>query len=356
MGVDIEETGFVMGVGIDQSEKEGEFLLTYQMLLPAAVYGEGGGSEGKKVWNISSDSTNIIHTQKQVLTRINRRANLEHAKVLIIGEDMAREGIRTVVDHYIRNVDIRRKTDVLITTGKAKEIFEIEPPGANSTSDYLSDIIKINQEYVHRISTEVDVLEMTKALRTETDFIIGKISPGEDEIEMAGAAVFKGDKLIGYISSEDIRKTKWITDNISKGTIVIRNVENLSGDILIGINKGTSKVIPKIQGEKVDFDVNIRVEGDIVEMDDFNFTGTTNREFILDLERRMEKEIEKECNEILEKAQKQFEADFLGLSTLVRQYDRRWFKQYEKQWREIFKESKLNLNVDASIRRIGLVK
>ncbi len=352
--VEIEERGFVMGIGIDTGEKEGEMLITYQIALPAAMFGEGEAD--KKVWNVSTTSPTIIRAKKNIKTRVDKVLNVEHTRVIIISKELAEQGIAAHMDYFLRDVDMRRRTDIIISEGPIKEIFAITPPTARSTSDYLADILLLNEQHVHRISSDVDLLELAKNLRRGSDFILVKAKAGEKDIELTGAAVFRKDTYVGHLSPDEVKATKWLIDDISRGTIILQDVDGLPGHMVFEISEGRSKVTPRIQGERVDFDVQIRIEGDVAEMQHLNFENILTQYFIENLERAIEQLIKRQCHEILKKAQEKFEADFMDFGGLVRQYNARWFKAHEQQWREIFKESELNVSVDANIRRIGLVQ
>jgi Ger(x)C family germination protein len=355
--VEMEDRAFVLGIGLDKGEKKDEIALTYQIAIPSAMFGEGDGKGGEKQFlNLTATARSIIRADKQLLTRVNKTLNNEHTYVLIIGEDLAKEGISSHIDYFLRDIDMRRRTNVLVAEGKAQDYFKYMPPIAKSTSDYLSKIIELNEKRVHRISSRVDILEMAKNLRRETDFILQKIVQDKDGITMAGAGVFKKDKLIGYLSPDDVRKVKWLKNDISQGTIELMDVDGIKGLTVLEISEGRTQVKPRIYEENVDFDVNIRLEGDIVEMESMNFDRTVSKEFINVLEKKVEEKVKKECSEIMRKAQDEFKADFFDFGHLVKNYNIRWWKQHEKEWRDIFKQSKLNVKVDVNIRRVGLIE
>ncbi len=353
--IEIENRAFVLGIGLDKNNESDKIALTYQIALPSAMYGEGG-ADGKKVLNITSTSPTVTRAEKQILTRLDRVPNKAHTQVLIIGEDLARKGITKYMDYFLRDSEMRRRTKVLIADGKAQDLFKIVPPTANSTSDYIGNIMLFNEKDVHRISSEVDLLKMTENLRRGMDFIVAKATKGKDDIAVTGAAIFKKDKLVGYLGPEEVRKTKWLIDDISRGTIVLKDVNGMKGYIIFEISTGTTKVKPIIKGDDVDFDISIRVEGDVVESEDLEFLNTMEQNFISEFEKAIENEIIKECNDIVRKARDEFDAEFFNFGRLVKNYNLKWFEEHEAEWREIFKRSKLNIKADVNIRRVGLIQ
>ncbi|NLY42761.1 MAG: Ger(x)C family spore germination protein [Clostridiaceae bacterium] len=349
--VEIEDRGFVMGMGLDKGENEGEIVVTYQIALPQGMFGEG--AEENKTWNISAVADRFIVADKKMLARMNKVIDLEHTQVLIIGEELARDGIRKYMDLFLREIDIRLQTNVMVAEGKAKDILEVTPPTAMSTAQYLNEISVLNAKRLYRISPSMDLLKMSKVMVSNMDFLLQKLSKGEEDISLAGGAVFREDKLIGFLSDEDIRKAKWLTRDMTEGIIKFENIAGSQGATVFVTEEVRTTIKPVFYEDKVDFNVHIRIEGRVTEMEDLDYRVTESSAYIESLQSSIEELVKKECNEILKKSQDEFNADFLGLGKLVKNYNLRWWKEHEKDWRNIFKKSKLNMNVEAYVRTVG---
>lgn len=353
--VELEDRGFALGIALDKSEKEGEVLITYQIALPSAMYGEGGG-EGEKIVNISTSAPNITLGNKQVLTMLNRVLNIEHLQIFILGEELAKEGINQHLDFFFRDINMRRRTDVIVAEGKAKDIFEVTPLTALSTSHYLADLMRLNEKRMYRISSNVDLLEIAKNVRSESDYMVAKVEKSKEDIIVSGAAVFKRGSLVGYLDAEDTSRAKWMINDMDEGIILLKDIGNIRGEAAFNVSEAKTTIKPIIKDDKVNFEVSIRTEGTIAEMEDIKTKGTVSPDFIEALEKAVEAAIKKDCIDIMNKAQYEMEADFLNLGHLVKQYNNRWWNEHEDEWREIFKESKLELKVEAYVRRVGLTK
>jgi spore germination protein KC len=193
-------------------------------------------------------------------------------------------------------------------------------------------------------------------VREKSDYMVAKVEKQKEDIVVSGAAVFRRDKLVGYLDAQDTRKAKWMTNNMDTGTIQLENVGESKGKVVFNVSESKTTVKPVIQENKVDFDVYIRVEGNVSEMSDVNFKNTLTSKFINALEEKVEAAVRQDCVSIMNEAQQKLEADFLDLGHLVKRYNIRWWEQHEDRWREIFKESKLNLKIDVYVRRVGLSK
>ncbi len=353
--VEIEKRAFVLGIGLDKSEEEGQIDVTYQIALPNEIYGAESSGEKKTAWNITTTTPVTVRAEKHLSAQINKVIDTEHAKVIIIGEKLAEEGIGTYMDFFIRDISVRRAIEILVVEGKAKDILKINPPIAKNTSDYISDIIIQNEKNSHRIITEIDLLHLVKSLRRETDFLLPRLVGDKEKVTLSGAAIFKKDKMVGTISSNDIKSVKWLTNDISKGTMIFEDVGDLKGKVVFEIRRGKTKIKPLVKDGDVQFNVKIYVEGNVSEVEDFNFINSTEKTFIEELEHEIEEEIKKECNHIMGVAQ-DIGVDFLGFDISMRHHNRRWMEENKEQWREYFKRAILNIDVGAEVRRVGLVK
>jgi len=353
--VELEDRGFALGVALDKGEKEGEITVTYQIALPSKMYGEKGG-EGKKVMNISTMAPNISRANKQILARMDKVLNLEHIQVLIFGEELAREGISDYIDFFVRDINMRRKTHIIVSKGKAREAFDITPPTSLSTSQYISDIIRLNEERMQRISTDVDLLKLSINIRERSDYLLTELTMGEDDITLSGAAVFKDNKLIGFLDADEVRKMKWFTSEITSATIIVKDVADMKDEVVFEAMNVDSRVVPVIQKDNVKFKLNIRIEGIVAEEKQLNYSNTHTQKFLSSLEKKVEEQIKKDCMEMLNKAQHKFETDFFNLGHLVKQYDARWWLENSNQWDDIFKTATLDFEIEVYARGIGLIE
>ena len=353
--VELEDRAFVLGIALDKAEKEEDIVVTYQIALLSQMFGENPGG-GEKVKNISTVAPNIIRANRQILTRIDKVLNIEHLQVILIGEELARDGFYKHIDLFFRDINVRRKTNVLITEGKAADYFEITPLTALSASQYISDIMRLNESRVHQVSSAVDILKLAISIREGRDYFITKVSKAEKDVVVSGAAVFKSNKMIGWLDADEAGKAKWMINDLTAATIILQDVNGIQGQVVFEVQNSRTRIKPVVRGEQVEFDVNIRTEGIVVERENVNFNVSEKADFIHELEESIEAKIRRDCMEIFEAAQKKYETDFLNLGHLVQLYNIRWWEKNEKQWERIFKDAKLNLNVDAYIRGVGLTE
>ena len=115
--IQLNERAIVQAVGLDW--KDGEYALTLQIFDPEAA--EGDDTSGGK----------MLHVEGKTISEAMRNANLKqgqeifwgHTKLIIIGDQIARDGIEAVIDYFNADAQSRPNMDVLIADGEAGEVL-----------------------------------------------------------------------------------------------------------------------------------------------------------------------------------------------------------------------------------------
>ena len=97
---EIDDMAYVVSLGLDKG-KTNALRLTIQIAIPVAT-GAGGGGEGGGGGGEGSDSSFITTIETPSLysglnmanNYISKQLNMSHAKVIVISEEIAREGVK----------------------------------------------------------------------------------------------------------------------------------------------------------------------------------------------------------------------------------------------------------------------
>ena len=129
---ELDTIGIVMGVAIDKAVAEGETELTIQMANPSEKSGsdskeKNGGSETKPFINVSSTGRNINYIVREMQNKMSRMIYVAHSQVIILGEELAKSGVRDVLDFFARAPEARMTLYVIVAKGKARDMLDITP-------------------------------------------------------------------------------------------------------------------------------------------------------------------------------------------------------------------------------------
>jgi len=195
---EIEEKSIVAGLGIDRNRNNGKFILTVEIVNLAGKDGESTLTSEI----ISIEGKSIFDAVRNLITRTGRKPYWSHAKVLIIGEDIAREGIIPILDWINRDAEVRSDIWIVASKGKtAREIFETDPELSEIICFEINEILK-SRDAVTKFSHEevwqfIDDIS-TEGLNSMIPTIIEVEEFGKNTFRVYGTNVFKDDKSFRF--------------------------------------------------------------------------------------------------------------------------------------------------------------
>ena len=359
---EINELSFVQGIGMD-IDKDKMCNITVQVLKPANLAtssggGGGGAAAGKPYEVYSSRGVDFAKAFANFNTELSRTLFLQHNEIIFIGENLARSGIYSMLDFITRNPEFRRTSYLVVVTGGTlddlmklsknvekypyKEILGMIQNQRNTSSGYVCDV----NHFVETLETE------------EVQPIVGRLEivkkDGKPQhARFVGAAAFKYDKMIGFLSEEQTKGIMWM-DNFIKNTSLVID-KGPKGDkthITFTVIKAKSSITPKVNGDDVSFDVKINFESNMTEQD--AVYNLTELKMIKSLEDLQEQKVKSEIEDALNAIQKKYKVDSIGFGQkLQEKYPKVWEK-IKDRWNEIYPNVKINVSVKASLKRSGL--
>ncbi len=363
---EITEVAVVLGTGVDLAA-DGRIRLTVQIARPGAFAGPaegGGGGKEPACWVISAEGTTVQDAERRLAMKIPRDIYWGHSIILVIGEEMARKGAGVVTDFFQRDREPREIMWLMVAKGEAKDFLETYSALAKTSAQAAGFLTRMKTGYsvylreyaemlaskgVQPVVTAVEVKEAGVTPGPEQE----KESPGLKQVELCGAAVFKEDKLIGWLDAYETRGLLWLKGEAEKGAIIVPSPGDPDKEVSIRIRRGSAKVTPEYDGEKLRFDVTIRAEGDMVEQQ--SSEDLAKPEKIKALEKGMAGEITKRAAIALEKAQNEYGADIFGFGEAFRRKYKKDWQELKDRWDEEFARAEVAIAVEARVREIGLL-
>ncbi len=360
--VEIENLCATVALGYDISP-EGKYTLTAQILNPQKE--SSGGTMKKKgkgkqnttyVAVFSSSSDSIAACRGQLTTKLGKEITYGHTKFVVVGKKLADSGVAEVVDATIRGFKMKSDIPLLVTKGTAFDIINTISAHEKIPAYEVDNILKVQSNYGFvNNSTILDFFNcLTSDSQSPTTGVIslGKNLDTDETFEMSGTAVFKKDKLIGFMDINETRGMHWIMGKIKSGYITapLKNQDKITFEV---ISTG-SKIKPKIVDDSIIMKVNVKNEANIAEM-----TGSLdpmkNPEIMKDLEKKESEVISKEIKSALYAAQKKIKLDIFGFGEIVHRDNPKQWKIIEGDWKNIFPELNVQVTVKSILRRIGRI-
>lgn len=378
--VQIEERGFVIGVAIDlprtkqterQTEKEApdkpkgkqRVLVTQQFVIPGGLTGGAGGSGGgggqnstnQAYYNLTSEGDSMLEISRELAARTSRSPFYQHLKLVIVSEDIARtrHAFADVLDFFLRNPEMRRNSKIMIAKGQAKSAIEVQPKQEKLPVLYINSVAE-NTRKSARMLPEVLIGEVHENLLNEMSFVIPRITSNNNEVKVAGSAIFRGydNKLAGFLGEEETEGLNFLTGRIQGGLLKVPVHDNLvSFDIRGAKQKIEANTTDK---ENMRFTFVIECEGVIGET--FERLDFLDQKIIRNQQKNVAKEIERLAKDTINKVHKDMKTDVLGLGSYLKQERPQLWNQIRNDWdrgRNYFAKSEIQVKAKAYIRNIG---
>lgn len=354
---EINDVAFVLSTGLD-IEKDGQIRYSVMLPLPGQMGGPGGGgggTSGDKSYYIESEvGPTYRAAQMKLQKRMSRRMFLAHRRIILIGEDMAKRGIRDLFDATPRSPENRMSTYMLVTKGTAYDTLEATPRFERFPSEAIRELAKYR----------------TYADMNMKDIGLGLSSPGGDpvavyiavkesqkgekpskEIELKGYAHFQGDKMIGTLENETAQGFSWLRNSSTVEAITLTVAEDHL--MTLNIYETKTRIDTQIKNGKLQFVVNAKAKARLSENRSFYDLSQTKK--VIEVEKAISAYIKKSIQAFIDKSIKT-DTDPALLGTYVwRAYPEIWKNNYKKDWPRAMKEAEFKIQAECELTNTGLI-
>lgn len=376
---EINNLAIVNIMGIDQ-DASGQFQLTVSIMNPVPT---GTGKIPSTAVVETATGKTLYEAIGKLSSTLAKELYLGNLGVVVVGKSVAQNKMESVLDFLKRDNHIRPYIHLLVTREKVIDVMKAEPRLKSELGLEFQSIVA-NRRYAHTAVVK-DLGQFLKDYSSDTkDPFTGElrlaaergikiaekkqlsesqgaskskkgIERSDEALSLQGSAVFKNKKYIGWLSEEETRGLLLVRGELKKDIMVINCPKEDNRSISILIQQSDSQFSPYfVKGQPV-MDINIKVDGDILDIDCPDFKLTTEQ--VDQLNVALEEEIRQKIMLVLDKAQKQWQADVFGFgSAIYRRYPKEW-QQMAAQWRNGgLAGMKVNIFISANISRFGLSK
>ncbi|MED4584437.1 Ger(x)C family spore germination protein [Brevibacillus choshinensis] len=367
---DIDKMGVGVGLALDlahpspveqELEKKGggypktdKITLTYQFINPKSSGKEGNstGPQQKAYLNVTDTGDSLHQITREFALREDGPIYSPHLKVIVISEALSKAyRLDHLLDLYLRDNYVRPSCLVFISKDKALDTLESKKQGELPALHLLG--ISDNEDRTNRLIPSVSLARLTTNMNSGSSFLLQNLVSSEKEVKFAGAAVIKGrtKKWEGFLDERDLEGITWITGKGKGG--VVKSFDKKTGQLLVyEIKTMDSTITPKVDGDKISFEVTIESEGRLSEK--WVTSGDPFEQgFLKKVEQTTEAEVLQLVKSVTNKIQKQFKADVAGFGNRLRiEYPRTW-EQVKKDWDHTFSTVPITYSVHLTITDFG---
>ncbi|MGL5514283.1 MAG: Ger(x)C family spore germination protein [Sporomusa sp.] len=378
---EIDEYAYIMTIGLDTAPNN-QYVITYRIATGRGQSNKSGESqETSIIYSFISPSRLEAESRLNAVTA--QTPNLTHLKVIVVGEEFAKQGVGDILSSMLRYQELRDSVFIIVARGTAKELMEKNKPKTEKLpSRWLEMIMASNDETGYFLRSNIHSffvrlkttggapyasyaalnpldLEPKPAGEREAGsrtapYYAGNVGrSGGNQTEILGTAVFAGDKMVGILSNEESRAVAIMTGEFRNGYITLDDplIPKTRMDVNLRRDRKPS-IKPSIVDGIVTFDVKVLLDADILTIPSgINYEST---DYIDLLEQQLVNIITNQLEKTLTRTQ-QLGTDVVGFGL----YTRTLFSNYDDydqfNWYEVYPTAKFNLDVTVNIRRTGLM-
>lgn len=349
---EIDTLAIVAGLAIDKDITTNKYIVTTEIITSQ----NQGGPSPISSELYSSEGDSIFSAVRNMIQKTGLKLFWSDEKVIIISDSIATDGVIPVIDWANRDSRLRLNMWMLIAKG-------------NSASEILKTKVKLNEVAAFHLN---DTMTSWNILSKFPDsmlwsFIDGLYSEGRSEAvatvkneldngtltpNLNGSAIFKSDKLVGYIDGDETLYMLMIQNKIKQGLITLKNVSGTDTNITLEIYETKTKLTPLYKNGTVSILIDIYPVVTIAEVQGTkDFINGKNLK-ILKIE--AEKEIENNIQSLISKLQKNYHSDVLGFGEIFKKEKPKVSKDFKKNKKDISEYIKTTVNVHMEIKGSGI--
>ena len=365
---ELNNLSIVTAVAFDKTDDEYEL----SFLIANSPKAQTSAKEGEaKTTVYTGKGKTIAEASKDIEQIVPKQVYLGHINVVVISEDIAKDGFLKIADWLLRNPQTRKKFYLLQAKDeKAKNILKIVSPLESFPSQSIATLIESNSE-TKSIATSItysnfisQILEKGYDPVLPSITINGSVKEGSNEknlettepesyLVLGPLAIYKGDKLKGFSTEEE----SWAI-NVLKGDSKEINYNVKYQNENISIETSSLKSTIKIIDEK-NIEITISGVGDIYNIN--NKIDIQDYKEINKIEKAWSSSLKKDLTKVIKKVQSKWQADIFGFGNLIYKNDPKTWKKLEKNWNSKYFPNlnikvKTDLKIDATGSLLNTIK
>ncbi len=204
---------YAVAIGVDKAENEGELEISIQFAKPAQISGGGseeGGKGGETLGLVTVEAPSIYSGINLANSLVSKRFQLSHTKIIVISEELAKEGIKDIVYTIVRSTDLRPNMYIAVAKGKAKDYLAAVKPEMEINPVKYYQLIFENKyaEFVPRTVSQHIYFYMDSLEKEIVLPVVSKSAKPEDEKSQGGSEENSGSSGGSKESGGDSGDTK----------------------------------------------------------------------------------------------------------------------------------------------------
>lgn len=268
-GRELEKRAMVLMIGLDRSEAG--VRLSLQVARPQSLSGaatEGSSGGGDVVTVVTREGSDVSAALHALQLAVDRDLFFGHTRVVLIGEELAREGVTELLQPLYGGASLLpRSAWLFVVHGSAEEVLGLRPSLDRIPATYLTNFFD-NRLLLQR-PYDVTLGAFRRRLVTPGEEpVVVWVSPGQPDQSaptLLGLAAFRADRFIGGLGENESKGWLLTQNQAPPGRLPI-DCPGRSGRFAVRVISSENRIRPIAQGDSLKglralISVRARVEG-----------------------------------------------------------------------------------------------
>lgn len=354
---ELETYSIVAGIALDKGQNGYKYHVTLECIDMSST---GGPTAGIEPQMLEEDGNSVFDAMRSTLRESDKKLYFNHCKIVVVSSDLAKEGIKPLLDWFQRDAEPRVTLAFLISKEKtAGEILRVAPQTGQITAFQISNSLNESESY-YGGTPNVQLYQINNILNAEGVSVVlpaieTKTVASGKTVQLTGAAVFKGDKQVGWLDDEPA-KYFVMARGEANGGLLLTGEKPGAADIVLEILSLQSKIEPVISGDSVSMRVGVEMVVAFAEQNgtvDYLTKDGTDK-----IEGYAERTIRDGVQEVVESVQQRFDSDIFGFGNSIFLSDPGEWERLKPRWDDTFRGLKVEVDAKVVIRdaALGVVK
>ncbi|WP_282939518.1 Ger(x)C family spore germination protein [Paenibacillus sp. RC67] len=357
--IELNDRAFARIIIFDKGKQGIELTMVFPLpnrLIPGMAGSGGGPQTGNPYTFISKEGANVGQALRNIQIDLSRKITLGQSSVVIIGKELAQEGIGPVLEFLAREPRIHINASMFVTEGKGKELANIPTIFERFPTDILTAYV-LQHETIQATVKDFLMANYTGGdmvaplLSFQPKKIVGEKGDLQDWMGVGGAAVFKNKQLQTTVGIKDMRGALWILGQLTEAEITIPSPTD-GRKVSFFIEHTRTKIKPRLEGEKISIHIQSTANARLLSSDTQLNVEDPNQLSVL--AKQLESEVEKRMMSMIDKT-REVKADAFHLGNYISWYYPQQWKTLAPQWMELYsnRTTEIAVHADINIRRLG---
>lgn len=346
---EIETLQIVSGVAVDVGRNGYKYHVTFECIK----LGQGTQQPGSPQSVIlETDGNTIFDAVRSALNESDKKLYFSHCEIVILSSQIAKGGIKSLLDWFMRDAEPRDTLEFLVSKADTAGVILQQKPKTGQVLSYqISNALHESANAAGK-NVHVQLYQINNTLNTPgNDLTLPAIElkqeAGGETVQVQGDAVFREDKMVGWITSDQAKTLNFVLNRINGGLL---NTGKNPGDqdLALEIISNSTKVAPAVSNGIPTMNIDIHMTAAYAEQG--STEDVLTKEGVEKVAGYAERTLKTDVENTIKLVQTQYDADIFDFGSAINQSMPDEWDKLKSGWRDTFKKLKYHVNAEVEIK------